>query len=149
MRERSRAADLAKLVRVQRAQRLGAEVALAEARDEESRQRSAEEEAARAAAAAGEDWRLHVGRSGFSPEYGRALGERLLSRIEAEAQCAARTAEAAEASERRQGEWQRLEARVRGGERSLGRLARKAARRTEERRNAALADRVTSLWSRG
>lgn len=148
MRERRRAAALGMLVRVQKAQRTGAEAALAEARLEEASRRRAEREAAEAAAAAGEDWRRHVAAPGFSPEYERALGDRLLARVANEAQRASETAQAAAASERRQGEWQQLEAQVRSGEKSFGRLARKVARKIDERRHAAVADRITSQWSR-
>lgn len=148
MRERRQIIDVRKLVHVQKAQRQGAETELARARAEEERRFHAQADAEASVERAHDDWREHLGSGGFSPEFARGLGERLLLRLDVEAQRRREAEEAAQASAARESQWRLLEARVKGGERTLRGLARKVARKTEERGQAALADRVTSRWSR-
>lgn len=146
MPERRRLAMMSQLLAVQRAQRSAAEIALAEARRVEAREREGEQAAIAACDAALQSWTQCVAEAGFSPEYSRMLSAALIER-DAEATNARARAEAtAQLALRREQDWRALEAQVRAGSTTGARLCRKLVQRSEERRLAALADQVTRTW---
>ena len=148
MRERRDLGMMRRLAAVQRARRVGAEAAMAAAAQAEREAAEAEREAEARSLSARLDWSEHLARPGFSPEFSRALSSVLIVR-EGEAGEAARKARSSEDNHaERRGEWQRLEAQVRLSEQSVKGLRRKVARKEDERKMAALADRVTYFWSR-
>lgn len=148
MRDRAKLSVMTRLATVQRAKRVGAEAALAEARRVEQEAQAAEENACATLAGAHRQWVDHMAEFRFLPEYS-ALLSNVLVRSADDADAAAReTAAGVEARAHRQSEWQVLEARVRAGDDALRGLRRKVARRIEETRIADRADRTTFAWTR-
>ena len=143
MHDRGKLAVMTRLAAVQRAKRVGAEAALAQARRTEDEARAAEDEAHASLANAHRHWLDHMAEPSFSPEYGALLSNALVGCANDLDGAARETAATAEARARTQSEWQMLEARVRTSETSLKSFRRKVARRDEERRTAELADRTT------
>ncbi|HEY0148106.1 MAG TPA: hypothetical protein VGB70_03805 [Allosphingosinicella sp.] len=148
MRDRARLPLMKSLAAVQRAQRASAEAQLFAAQAAEAAARSAEDEARATAAEAERHWLDHLAAPGFSPEYGRALSERLIGRHDEANIAAEHLRTATGLRSRREADWQKGEARVRLSEASVRRLKRRIDRRAEENRMSELADRVTYSWSR-
>ncbi|MGQ0661104.1 hypothetical protein [Sphingosinicella sp.] len=131
---------------VQRARRSGAEMALVEARKVETRARDAERSAILARDESLQNWLSCVDQVGFSPEYSRALSSLLIARDEQVHEAGVRAEAAAQLASAHEREWRAHEAKVRAGGKAQGQLKRKLTLRGEERRLAALADRVTRTW---
>jgi hypothetical protein len=148
MRDRVRLPLMIRLASVQRVKKVAAEAALLSARLAEAEARTAEVDARARSEAAQIEWGEHLAGASFSPEFNGALAS-LVIRSETEvSEASGRSALAAQIADRRQGDWQRSEARSRSGDESLRRLRRRLRRRTEEDRLAEMADRVTFDWSR-
>jgi len=148
MRDRAKLSVMTRLATVQRAKRVGAEAALAEARRVEDEAQATEGRARATLADAHRQWVDHMAAPRFLPEFS-ALLSGVLVRSADDADDAARETEAsADARAHRQSEWQMLEARVRAGEDKLRDFRRKVARRVEENRTAERADRTTFAWCR-
>jgi hypothetical protein len=146
MPERRRLAMMKQLLAVQSAQRSSAEIALRDARKREAQAHVDEQAALTARDEALGDWMRCIAEAGFSPEHSRSLSDRLIERDENADEAGARASAAAEWTSRGEQRWRALEAEVRAGREVQGRLRRKLSRRNEERRLAALADRVTRVW---
>jgi Tfp pilus assembly protein PilE len=146
MRDRGKLAQMTRLTAVQRARRAAAEAALHDARSGEQKVRSEEEAAQERSLAAQEQWRDHLDRPGFSPEYSRSLSTVVIAREKEGVEAAARTQRAVEISAERQADWQAREATVRLSESSLRTLRRRVNRRREENRLNEVADRITYAW---
>lgn len=148
MRDRDQLSVMTRLATVQRAKRVGAEAALAEARRVEDEAQATEESARATLADAHRQWVGHMEAPRFLPEFS-ALLSGVLVRSAGDVDAAAReTAASADTRAHRQSEWQVLEARVRAGEETLRGFRRKVARRVEENRTADRADRTTFAWCR-
>ncbi|MFA6114580.1 MAG: hypothetical protein WC729_11325 [Sphingomonas sp.] len=146
MRRRNDPRQIAKLVEVQRARRAAADAALAAARDGALQARAQEGVAREGASAAQDDWFAFLARTGFAPDYMRALAVRLVAR-EAIADQAAEQHRAAERAHLHcQEDWRLSEAQVKLTEASLDRARRDASRDREERRLGELSDRVSYAW---
>ncbi len=89
------------------------------------------------------EWRDHLGGAAFDPSYGRWLADRVVTRTSQQAQTEARADLTRRSAERRQDEWQLLEAQVRSNEARAGELTSRVAHLREEKRLHAVADRVT------
>lgn len=139
-------ATIARLDAVQRARRAGAEAALAAARDSEARAGDAAQSARDRRDADQDLWFDYLGRSGFAPEYARAMANRLVASDAAATEADERLRLAVQMSEQRVADWRAAEAHVRATGKQLTNARRGAARRHEERRLAVLADRVTFDW---
>lgn len=148
MRDRDTLSVMTRLATVQRAKRVGAEAALAEARRAEEEAEAAEQEARASLSGAYEQWADHMAEARFSPEFSALLSNALVRRADEVDNSARETAASAETRTQRQSEWQVLEARVRASEETLRGFRRKVARRLEETRTAELADRMTFAWCR-
>lgn len=112
--------------------------------------RSAAEAAAAAAEVradeAGADWRDHVQGNGYDPAYGRWLAGRQIERAEEQGLAEVKAELSGQTAQRRQSEWQMLEAQVRCNEQKAQRIGRAIAHGREEKRLNALADRTTYGW---
>ena len=139
---------LDRLLSVQRAKRIGAEVTLADARERESEARSAEEVARADSRIAEERWFEHLAEPGFSLELGRNLSWHMLQSDEQVRQAECSTARRSEITAAKQGLWQIAEAQVRHSEASASRLRRAVNRKREEKRLADINDRMTFGWTR-
>jgi hypothetical protein len=139
---------MVRLASVQRVKKAAAEAALLSAQSAEAQAAAAEQEARAQSEAAQAEWSEHLAGPAFSPEFGGALAARVIGREREESSATKRSARAAEIAARRQGDWQLSEARSRSGEESLRKLRRRVRQRSEEKRLAEMADRVTSDWSR-
>jgi hypothetical protein len=148
MRDRVKLPLMTRLASVQRIKKIAAEAALMSARAAESQARSVEAEAKARTEAARAEWGEHIAGTAFSPEFSRALAARVIEGETAASGASRRRERAAEATARRQDDWQVSQARSRSGEDSLRRLQRRVRRRIEEDRLAETADRVTFDWSR-
>lgn len=146
MHERRRLAMMGQLLALQRAQRDGAEFALAEAKKADARARDAEDAAVVARDDTLEDWARCVSEVGFSPEQSRMFSSALIERDEEAGRAGARAELATGLASKREQEWRALEAKVRAQSVVQKRLRRDLARAQEERALAALADRVTGNW---
>lgn len=143
MRKRPALRQIILLCDIHRALKVRAEDTLATARDAELVAIDVERTAHREMDTAQGEWLDCLARSGFAPEYSRALATRLVAR-EAEAQHAGvQRGQAVDAHLREQDAWRIAEARERASRDNLRGARRDAARRREEKRLDALADRVT------
>ena len=148
MRDRRNLGLMMRLVSVQRAQRIGAEVAMRVAADSERRARALEDEAHQASAVARQQWLDYVDEPGFSPDYSKALRAWLAEREQDVENAAAVTRRKGDVRAQRELDWQRSEADVRSTEITTRRLRRKVERCAEERRASEFADRTTYDWMR-
>lgn len=148
MRDRRNLGMMERLLSVQQVKRASAEAALAAARSEEQEARLAEDNARSASLTAERHWLDHLARSGFSPEYGRALSALLIERETETGQAAAATLRQGEICGEKEQVWQRSEALLRHSEAATRRLRRKVMRKHEEKSLAQLGDRLTFAWSR-
>lgn len=148
MRDRDKLATMTRLAAVQRAKRVGAEAALAEARRAEEEAGAAEAEAHASLADAHGQWMARMAEPRFCPEFVSLLSGVLVRRADDADEAKLATEASADARAHRQREWQVLEARVRTGEAALRGFRRKVARRVEENRTNELADRTTFAWCR-
>jgi|GEM_PF-3507591 len=135
-----------KMLAVQISRRAAAEQAVAIAAGEAAAARSAERDARQHSHDANGEWSQYISEAGFSPEYSTALCARAIEREAAAAKAAQLTSQREQFHLQQQDAWRKTQAQVKHTEGSIRRVKRKRARTHEERRLAAIEERITFTW---